>query len=117
MKISKITDIMKFFTSFPLLLRLTGLPQGGKQRGPAQPNAPLAPGPQQATKPDLQKPVDLLEGPAGIAKAEAGCPLLMKTGSKSCPLAPRGLAASTLLRANPAPSQARQAGYGDHAAP
>ncbi len=35
----------------------------------------------------------------------------MKTRSKSCPLAPRGLAASSLLWAGPTPGQDRKAGY------
>jgi hypothetical protein len=43
---------------------------------------------------------------------QAVLPLLMKTGSKSCPLAPRGLAASALLWAGPTPGQKRTAGYG-----
>lgn len=36
----------------------------------------------------------------------------MKTRSKSCPLAPRGLAASSLLWAGPTPGQNRVASYG-----
>ena len=43
---------------------------------------------------------------------QAVLPPLMKTRSKSCPLAPRGLAASTLLWAGPTPGQDRKAGYG-----
>jgi len=43
---------------------------------------------------------------------QAVLPLLMKTRSKSCPLAPRGLAASSLLWAGPTPGQDRKAGYG-----
>jgi len=46
------------------------------------------------------------------ASAQAGFPPLMKTRSKSCPLAPRGLAASSLLWAGPTPGQDRKAGYG-----
>ena len=43
---------------------------------------------------------------------QAVLPLLMKTRSKSCPLAPRGLAASTLLWAGPTPGRNGPAGYG-----
>ena len=43
---------------------------------------------------------------------QAVLPPLMKTRPKSCPLAPRGLAASSLLWAGPAPGQDRKAGYG-----
>jgi hypothetical protein len=43
---------------------------------------------------------------------QAVLPLLMKTRSKSCPLAPRGLAASTLLWAGPTPGRNGKAGYG-----
>ena len=39
---------------------------------------------------------------------QAVLPPLMKTRAKSCPLAPRGLAASSLLWAGPAPGQDRK---------
>ncbi len=42
---------------------------------------------------------------------QAVFPLLLKTRSKSCPLAPRGLAASWLLWAGPTPGQNRMASY------
>jgi hypothetical protein len=42
---------------------------------------------------------------------QAVLPPLMKTRSKSCPLAPRGLAASSLLWAGPTPGQDRKASY------
>jgi hypothetical protein len=42
---------------------------------------------------------------------QAVFPLLLKTRSKPCPLAPRGLAASRLLWAGPTPGQNRMAGY------
>jgi hypothetical protein len=44
--------------------------------------------------------------------AQAGFPPLMKTRSKSCPLAPRGLTAAALLWAGPTPGRNGQAGDG-----
>jgi len=48
----------------------------------------------------------------GTFSVQAALPPLMKTRSKSCPFAPRGLAASSLLWASPTPGQNRSAGYG-----
>jgi len=72
------TGFRRELTAWPMQIDQPLFPQGGIQRGAAQPTTPLAPCPQQATKPDLQKPVDLLEGPTGVAKAEAAAPTTQK---------------------------------------
>lgn len=94
------------------------------------PTLPLAPRQQKATPPELrlllgltaQFPAQLgnFQGHTGFrfepffrsgTLVQAVFPLLMKTRSKSCPLAPRELAASLLLWAGPTPGQDRKAGY------
>jgi hypothetical protein len=98
------------------------------QRGTAKlPTVPLAPRPQKAELRFLlgliaQFPAQLrnFQGHTGFrfdqffrrgTIVQAVFPLLLKTRSKSCPLAPRGLAASTLLWAGPTPGQNRKASY------
>jgi hypothetical protein len=91
------------------------------------PTVPLAPRPQKAELRFLlglmaQFPAQLrnFQGQTGFrfkpfvrsgTIAQAVFPLLLKTRSKSCPLVPWGLAASSLLRAGPTPGQNRMAGY------
>ena len=90
------------------------------------PTVPLAPRPQRATPLLLgltaQFPAQLrnYQGHTGFrfepffrrgTFVQAEFPLLLKTRSKSCPLAPRELAASLLLWAGPTPDQDSKAGY------
>jgi hypothetical protein len=99
------------------------------QRGTAKlPSVPLAPRPQKA---ELRFSLGLMaQFPAQLRNfqghtgfrfdhffrrgtiVQAVFPLLLKTRSKSCPLAPRGLAASWLLWAGPTPGQDSKTGYG-----
>jgi len=112
-------------------------PQSLIQRRAFQvPATPLAPRQQKTTQPHLHVPelrlqfgltaqfpsqVRKLRGHTGFrfkpffrsgTLVQAAFSPLTKTRSKSCPLAPRGLAASTLLWAGPTPGRSRMAGYG-----
>jgi hypothetical protein len=97
-----------------------------QRRSTKLPTVPLAPRPQKATPLLLgltaQFPAQLrnFQGHTGFrfepffrrgTIVQAEFPLLLKTRSKSCPLAPRGLAVSWLLWAGPTPGQNRSAGY------
>ena len=103
-----------------------GLQRMIQRRTAKLPTVPLAPRPQKATPFLLghtaQFPARLgnFQGQTGFqfgpffrrgTIVQAAFPLLLKTRSKSCPLAPRRLAASTLLWAGPTPGQSRMAGY------